>query len=324
MIVNRKKLISIVTPAYNEEPNIDELARRLQGVMDKMTDYDFEVIVVENGSTDGTFQKLLAVCEKDKRFKILQMLRTFYCDGGIAAGLHFVSGDAAVVMTADLQDPPEMIPKFITKWEEGYENVYGIVIKRRGYSWIRRFITKIFYWLIHKMSNGLLPQNVSDFRLIDKKVYQAVNRMDERVRFMRGIFMWVGGKSIGIPHERPERFAGQTKTSLTGTLLGQGIRGIYSYSYLPLRFITYLGIVVSVGSFIFLIYTIITALTKGTPFAGYGTLVSVITFMFGVLFLILGVISEYISFIHDEVKQRPNFILKRKVGFDDEQDKSKN
>lgn len=320
---NKKKLISIVIPAYNEELVVDELAKRLAKVMDQMNNYDFEVVIVENGSTDLTFEKLLAIRQKDKRFKILQMLRTFYCDGGIAAGLHFVSGDAAVVMMADLQDPPEMIPKFIEKWEQGYENVYGVVTKRRGYPWYRRLSTEIFYWLIHKMSGGLLPKNASDFRLIDKKVYQIVNRMDEQVRFMRGIFMWVGGKSIGIPHERPERFAGKTKTSFTGTLLGQALRGIYSYSYLPLRFITYLGIIISIGSFIFLIYTVITAFTKGVPFAGYGTLVSVITFMFGVLFLILGVISEYISFIHDEVKQRPNFIIRRKVGFDDEQDEFK-
>jgi len=313
---NQKKLISIVISANNEELNIDELSGQLQEVMDKMNNYNFEVIVVENGSTDSTFQKLLTVRKKDKRFKILQMLRTFYFEGGITAGLCFASGDAAIVMTADLQDPPYMIPKFIDKWEEGYENIYGVVTKRVGYSLFRRIMTEIFYWLVNKASGHLLPRNVSDFRLIDKKVYQTINRMNERVRLMRGMFMWVGGKSIGIPHERPSRFAGKTHTSFSN-LLGIGLRSIYSYSYLPLRFITYLGIIVSTCSFVFLIYTIITSLTKGVPFAGYGTLVSIMTFMFGVLFLILGVISEYISFIHDEVKQRPNFIFKRKVGFDD-------
>lgn len=322
MTENKKKLISIVIPAHNEELNINELARQLQEVMNEMTNYDFEVIVVENGSTDSTFQKLLAVREKDKRFKILQMLRTFYCEGGITAGLRLVSGEATIIMTADLQDPPYMIPKFIKKWEEGYENVYGVITKRTDYSWFRRIMTEIFYWFINKASGELLPRNASDFRLIDKKVYKAVNRMDERVRLMRGMFMWVGGKSIGIPHQRPPRFAGKTHTSFL-ILLRVGLRSIYSYSYLPLKFITYLGVIVSTISFIFLIYTVITAFTKGVPFSGYGTLVSIMAFMFGVLFLILGVISEYISFIYDEAKQRPNFIIKRKIGFNNEQDEFK-
>jgi dolichol-phosphate mannosyltransferase len=321
MSENRKKLISIVIPAYNEEPNIDELAKRLQGVMDKMTDYDFEVIVVENGSTDSTFQKLLAVREKDRRFRILQLLRNFDCDGGITAGLHFASGDAAIVMTADLQDPPEMIPKFIAKWEEGYENVYGVVTKRKDFSLFRRVCTKIFYWLINRMSKGLLPQNASDFRLVDRKVYRAVNSMEERSRFMRGMFMWVGGKSIGIPHERPERYAGKT-TGNFFALLNFALRGIFIFSYLPLRLITYLGIIISGCSFIFLIYTIITAFTQGVPFAGYGTLVSIMAFMFGMLFLALGIISEYIALIFDETKQRPNFIVKSRIGFDNEENQS--
>lgn len=242
------------------------------------------------------------------------MLRTFYCEGGITAGLRFISGDAAVIMTADLQDPPYMIPKFIEKWEQGYENVYGVVTKRTDYSWFRRIMTGIFYWLVNKTSGNLLPRNVSDFRLIDKKVYQSINRMDERVRLMRGMFMWIGGKSVGIPHKRHSRFAGKTHTSFL-KLLGLGLRSIYGYSYLPLRFITYLGIFISTCSFIFLAYTIITAFTKGVPFSGYGTVVSIMTFMFGVMFLILGIISEYIAFIHEEVKQRPNFIIKRKIGF---------
>lgn len=317
--IKRKKLISIVIPAYNEELSINELTKQLQMVMDATNHYDFEVIITENGSFDSTFQKLLKIREKDKRFKILQTIRTFGCDGGITAGLSFASGEAAVVMTADLQDPPSMIPEFIKKWEQGYENVYGIVTKRKGYSLIRRICTIVFYWVINKMSNGLLPQNASDFRLIDRKVYRAINSMNERVRLMRGMFMWVGAKSIGVSHERPERFAGKTKTNPLG-LIKFALMSICSYSYLPLKFITYLGIIVSTGSFLFLVYTIITVFTKGVPFAGYGTLVSIMTFMFGMLFLILGIISEYIYFIHEEIKQRPNFILRKKIGFKDNKD----
>ena len=305
-----KKLISIVIPAHNEELVIDELAKQLQKAMGQMADYSFEVVVVENGSTDSTFEKLLAVRERDKRFKILQMSRTFFCEGGITAGLHFIKGEAAVIMTADLQCPPHLIPEFIKKWEAGYENIYGVVTKRHGISFTRRLNSRLFYWLINKMSANLFPPNVSDFRLVDKKVYKAINQMQERNRFMRGMFAWAGFKSIGIPHERPERFAGQSKAYFFATL-GLALKGIFMYSYLPLKLSTYLGILVSISSFLFLIYTAINGFTSGT-------MVSIITFMFGVLFLILGIIGEYIALILDEAKQRPNFIVKRKVGFDDE------
>lgn len=313
---SNKKLISVVIPAYNEELVVDELAKQLQKVFNENNKYDFEVVIVENGSTDSTYEKLLAINQQDKRFKILQMSKTFYCDGGITAGLNFASGEAAVIMTADLQDPPYMIPKFIEKWEEGYENIYGIVTKRKGSSLMRSLNSQLFYWIINKMSSGLLPQNASDFRLVDKKVYQAINKMQEHNRFMRGIFAWAGFKSIGIPHERPERFAGQSKAYFFA-VLGMALRNIFMYSFLPLRFITYLGIFVSTGSFLFLIYTIINAFTRGVPFAGYGTLVSIMAFMFGILFLILGIMSEYIALIFDETKQRPNFIVKNKIGFED-------
>lgn len=314
--INRKKLISVVIPAYNEELVVDELAKQLQKVFTENDKYDFEVIVVENSSTDSTFEKLLAVHRRDKRFKILQMSKSFGCEGGVTAGFNFAKGDAAVIMTADLQDPPYLIPKFIEKWEQGYENVYGVVTKRLGVSFMRRLNSRIFYWLINKMTANLFPPNASDFRLVDKKVYQAINQMQERGRFMRGMFAWTGFKSIGVPHERPKRFAGQSKARFF-IVLGLALKGIFMYSYLPLKFITYLGILVSSGSFLFLIYTAIGALTRGVPFAGYGTLVSIMAFMFGVLFLILGIMSEYIALILDETKQRPNFIVKKKIGFEE-------
>lgn len=316
MDTNQKKLISVVIPAYNEELMVDELARQLQAVFDQNPKYDFEVIIVENGSFDATYDKLLAVHNKDKRFKILQMPRTFYGEGGITAGLNFAKGDAAVITMADLQEPPQMIIELIKKWEEGYEHVYGIVTKRKGSSVMRDFNSKLFYWIANKVSGGLIVPNASDFRLLDRKVYQAINAMPERNRFMRGMFSWVGFKSIGLPFERGERFAGESKAPFFNALRF-AIKSLFIYSYFPLKFITFLGIFVSTGSFIFLIYTIIIAFTRGVPFAGYGTLVSIMTFMFGILFLILGIISEYIALIFDETKQRPNFIVKNKVGFED-------
>ena len=183
-----KKLISLIIPAYNEEDCVDELARRLSQVFDAETHYDFEVIIIENGSIDSTWEKLQVISKADNRFKILKLSRNFRMDGGLTAGLDYVNGDACVLMTADLQDPPELIPTFLRKWEEGFENVYGIVTKREGTGPIRTMNSKLFYWLAGKLTDGRIPRNASDFRLVDRKVYVAVRGMTERNRFVRGLF----------------------------------------------------------------------------------------------------------------------------------------
>ena len=198
-----RKLISVVIPAYNESACVDESARRLQALMKVEVAYDFEVIIVENGSADDTWEKLNRIHVSDPRFKILQLARDFRMDGGLTAGLANASGDAAVVMTADLQDPPELISAFLRKWEEGYENIYMVVSERRGTGSLRTFNSKAFYWLAGKLTDGAIPRNASDFRLVDRGVYETINQMQERNRFVRGLFAWVGYKSIGIPHVRP-------------------------------------------------------------------------------------------------------------------------
>lgn len=308
-----RKLISVVIPAFNEADNVAELARRLTSVFGETADYDFEVIVVENGSTDATFERLVEVRTKDPRFKVLRLSRNFGADGGVSAGLSRASGDAAVIMCADLQDPPELIPEFIAAWEQGYENVFQIVTKREGTSALRRFNSQAFYWLINAMTGGLFPRNVSDFRLVDRRVYETINSMHEHNRFMRGMFYWAGFESCGIEHARAPRYAGTTKAT-TRTVVQLAIKGILSYSYVPLRAITYAGGVVSVLAFVFLLYTVYQALFQGVPFAGYGTIMGVMLLMFGVVIVMLGVVAEYIGLIYDEVKQRPNFIVKDEIG----------
>ncbi len=206
-----RKLVSIVTPAYNESECVDELARRLAAMMDAEPAYDFEVVIVENGSQDDTWEKLIEIRKHDQRFKLLQLARNFRMDGGLTAGLAFVSGDACVLMTADLQDPPELIHEFLRKWEEGYENIYGVVEERRGTGPIRRFNSRAFYWVAGRLTDGRIPRDASDFRLLDRKAYEAVRGMDERNRFVRGLAAWVGFKSIGVPMQRPPRFAGTSK-----------------------------------------------------------------------------------------------------------------
>ncbi|RJQ33036.1 MAG: glycosyltransferase [Actinobacteria bacterium] len=312
-MIDQKKLISIVIPAYNEADGIYELAKRLQEVFEENSSYDFEAIVVENGSEDGTYQKLQAINNKDPRFKILQLARNFRMDGGITAGLYYATGDAAVVMTADLQDPPELITSFIKKWEEGFDNVYGVVTKRQGTNIIRKMNSQIFYWLINKMTAGSFPKNVSDFRLVDKKVYQTINAMKERNRFLRGMFYWVGFKSAGVEFERTPRFAGESKAH-TLKVLELAIKGMLAYSLLPLRLITFFGISLSILAFIVLIFIVIQFILYGVPFPGYGTLMTIVLLLFGFLFVMLGIVSEYIGLIYEEVKQRPNYIVKKTVG----------
>lgn len=306
------KLISIVVPAYNEEDSIDELAARLKQVFAENATYDFEVLLVENGSIDNSYAKMLEIHAADKRFKILQLSRNFRMDGGITAGLNHAKGDAAVIMAADLQDPPELITQFINKWQEGYENVYSIVTKRQGTSPLRRFNSQLFYKVANALTGGMIPKNVSDFRLVDKKVYQSINSIQERNRFIRGLFAWVGFKSIGIEHERAPRFAGVSGAH-TLKVIELAFKGIFAHSYVPLKIITLFGLFISLCSFLFLLIVICNAILFGVPFNGFGTIMGVMLLMFGFLFTMLGVVSEYIGLIYEEVKQRPNFIVKEKI-----------
>lgn len=311
----KKKLISIIVPAYNEQDNVDELASRLQAVFAVNAQYDFEAIIVENGSLDSTYEKLLSVHQKDPRFKILQLARNFRMDGGVTAGLNFAAGDAAIIMTADLQDPPELITEFIKKWEEGYENVFGIVTKRNGTNIIRRFNSQLFYKVANALTGGMVPKNVSDFRLIDRKVYKTINSIHERNRFMRGLFAWVGYKSIGVKHERAERFAGVSGAH-TFKVIELALKGIFAHSYIPLKLISIIGLAISTFSFILLAWIVVKAVFFSVPFAGYGTIMTVMLLMFGILFTMLGIVAEYIGLIYEEVKNRPNFVVSRTLGFE--------
>jgi glycosyltransferase involved in cell wall biosynthesis len=303
-----KKLISIIIPAYNEEDCVDELATRLKQLFEVESKYDFEAIIVENGSIDTTWDKLKKIANSDPRFKILKLSRNFRMDGGLTAGLDYVSGDACVLMTADLQDPPEFISEFLRKWEDGWENVYGVITKRTGTGPIRTFNSKLFYFVADKLTDGRIPKNASDFRLVDKKVYLAIKSMAERNRFVRGLFAWAGFKSIGIPMERPPRFGGVSNAHTFG-VIDLAFKGIFAHSYKPLRLITMFGIILSAISFLTIIPLAIIWITSGVPFAGFGTIVSLFLFVLGILSLMIGILSEYIGLIYEEVKARPNYLV---------------
>lgn len=312
-----RKLISIVIPAWNEEAVIPELGRRLTQVMDRNSAYDFEVIIVENGSHDNSYTLLSELNAKDPRFKSVQLSRNFTADGGVAAGLRYASGDCAVLMDADLQDPPEYITEFIDKWEQGYDVVYGVIRSRDGVSKARLLGNKIFYALLNKLSNvggSSIPQNVTAFRLMDRQVYEVLNRMGETNRFTRGLCTWSGFRQTGIEVDRADRFAGETKAPMID-IAKEAIDGMFSFSFLPLRAITAMGILLSVFSFGFLMWQIMATIFMGSSIEGYLTIICTILLMFGFLFLALGIICEYIARIFDEVKRRPLYVVKDTVGF---------
>lgn len=303
-----KKTISFVIPVFNESEGISKLIQTLKSYLDSHNNYTFEIVLVENGSTDNSFELLKKYIKKDRRFKILQLSRNFECDGGIAAGMQYVSGDACVVMMADLQEPIELVDEFIKKWEAGYDIVYGIVKKRTAGS-LRNFSSMLFYKVINIATNNAFPENVSDFRLVDKKVYTVINAMPEQNKYLRGLTIWTGFSHTGIPFDRNVRFAGESKADMK-TVFRVAKNGIFSFSYLPLKFVTYMDISITIISFVLIIYYLVLFFINGREAPGITTILLLLLFLFGVLFFILGIISEYIARIYEEAKKRPSFIVK--------------
>ena len=303
-----KKRIGVVIPAYNEEECIEELVQRLKNISKVENKYEFEFIIVENGSTDKTWVKLFNLAKSESRLKILKLSRNFGMDGGLTAGLDLIDTDACVFMTADLQDPPEIISEFLRLWELGYEHIYGIIGKREGTNIIRKINSQIFYWLASKLSSGNIPKNVSDFRFLDRKAYSALKKMHEKNRFMRGLSAWIGFKSVGIVIERPPRFAGKSK-AFTWKVIDFAFEGILAYSDKPLLLITISGIVLSLISFLSLFGLTIFWLVRGVPFPRFGSLIALIILVWGGIALMIGILSEYVGLIYEEVKSRPNYII---------------
>lgn len=305
--------VDIIVPLYNEERCVTELVTRLRTQMDVLSDYRWRAILVENGSRDATWPLVHQACGQDARFVGVRLSRNFGMDGALTAGLSIADGDAVVMMAGDLQDPPEVIGQFIRAWEGGASNVYAEIQKRHGTGPIRRLTSWAFYRIANLMTGGRIPRNASDFRLLDRALYQAVRDMGERSRFVRGLVAWAGFPTVAIPIERPPRFAGESK-AYSLPMLGMAFRAILAHSYFPLRLITLFGLLISVVSVAALGVNAYIAVVHGVPFAGFGTLVSLILLAMGVITLMLGVIAEYISMIYEEVKQRPNFVVRETIG----------
>jgi dolichol-phosphate mannosyltransferase len=310
----KKKLISVVIPAFNEEECIEELGSRLTKVLDQEDSYDFEVIIIENGSTDRTWNLLCELSAHDNRFKVIQLSRNFGASGAITAGLQWAKGDAVVIMMADLQEPPELISELISKWEEGYENIYGEVLKRPDSSLFRRLSSRIYYAVAHRLSSGLITAGASDFRLVDRRVVNAVLQLDERNRFLRGLFSWVGFKSIGVPFERLPRFGGKSKAYFRH-VFRLGVHGILAHSLIPIRTITVLGILSSLIAIVILGTLSVRFFTEGVPFDGFGTLVGLNLLGFALILMSVGILGEYVALSYQESKKRPHFLVRESLGF---------
>lgn len=307
---------SVVIPAYNEEAVICESHRRLSGVM-ASTGESYELIFVNDGSADRTPELLRQLCEQDPNCRMVSFSRNFGHQTAITAGMEYASGEAVVVIDADLQDPPEVILDMIGKWKEGYQVVYGKRLRRKGETAFKKATAKMFYRLLDRLTDIRIPTDVGDFRLIDRKVCDALRALPERNRYVRGLVSWVGFRQTAVEYVREERFAGTTKYPLR-KMLRFATDGITSFSYKPLKISTFIGGVLSLISFIYMIVVICQKLFTDAAVSGWASTMAVSLFFNGVTLMMLGIIGEYIGRIYDEAKGRPLYIVGETAGFDHE------
>ncbi len=306
--------LSIVAPVYNEGPTVMVFYQRVVAILEQLGE-SYEILLVNDGSRDNSQQIIRELHAADPRVKGLSFSKNFGHQLAITAGADFARGRAVVVIDSDLQDPPEVIPEMVAKWREGYDLVYAVRKARAGETWFKKVTAKFFYRLIRSVTNVDIPVDTGDFRLMDRKVVDALNQIREQHRFMRGLSIWVGFKQTGVYYERQERHAGTSHYPLN-KMIRLALTGITSFSYLPLQLATYLGFMVSGLSLIFIVTAIILRLSRSQAFIGQATTLVSVLFLGGIQLICLGLIGEYLGRIYDEVKHRPLYILSEKLGVD--------
>lgn len=316
-----KKLLSIVVPVYNEQEVINETYKRLTTVF---KDYfmNVEYIFINDGSRDNTYSKLSEIAQANPEVRVINFARNFGHQIAITAGMDYAKGDAIVIIDADLQDPPEVILDMVKKWQEGYEVVYGKRLKREGETFFKKFTAKMFYRFLDSMTDVKLPVDVGDFRLIDRKVCDAMKCLPERSRYVRGLVSWVGFKQSSVEYKRDKRFAGETKYPLKKMIKLAG-DGIFSFSYKPLKLATFAGMFVSVLSFLYLVIVLIQKFVKNDVASGWASSMAVSLFFNGVMLIVIGIMGEYVGRIYEEVKARPLYIIGELKGFDEDKGEKK-
>jgi len=306
-----KKTVDVITSAYNEEECLPELFKRLNAVAKSEPDYEFRFIVIDNGSQDRTWPIIREVQRSDSRYVGIKMSRNFTLDAAFTCGLDNAESDVAIIMTSDLQDPPEAIPLLLRQFENGYDQVLAKITNRGSVPLLRRKLSGSFYKIANFMTGGMLPESVSDFRLVNRRCYEAIRSLRESHRFLRGLGSWVGFKTTNIEIERPPRFAGESKwlgISLIRVIV-QGFQSIFAYSTVPLAWVSIFGVLTSLISIISLIILTMSWILFGVPFAGFGSIVATVVLCFSITILVLGVIAQYIGLIYEEVKQRPLYLV---------------
>ena len=307
--------ISFVIPMYNEEDVVATFFKTMEKTLSKQKKYTYEYICVNDGSRDKTLSILKSYAFKNPNIKVISFSRNFYKEQALFAGLAEAKGKCIIPMDADLQDPPELISKFLKKWEDGYEVVYGIRTDRKKDSFIKRATAKLFYKIFNLVAERPIPENTGDYRLMDRKVVDAILEIRENKLFMKGIFSWVGFKSCGIEYKRPERVAGKTKFNYW-KLWNFALDGITSSTTLPLRIWTYIGCIIASISGLYALYIIFRTIFMGVAVPGYASLFVSILFFGSVQLMVLGIFGEYLGRIFVEVKRRPRYIIDEKINCD--------
>jgi dolichol-phosphate mannosyltransferase len=306
--------ISIVSPVYNEEEVLHELYRRVSMVMEEMGE-TWEMVLVNDGSRDRSAEVIGELNALDERVRGISFSRNFGFQIAATAGLDHTRGDAVILTDADLQDPPEVYPAMIAKWREGYDVVYGIRTSREGETWFKLTTAKIFYRLIYSITSIDIPLDTGDFRLMDRRVVNAIGRMRERNRFLRGMVPWVGYRQTGVEYERDARFAGESKFSSVRQMLPFAVDAITSFSYFPLRLATYFGFAVAgISGLLILIVILLRLFGPSEPLLGQATTLIAVLFLGGIQLIFLGIFGEYLGRIYDEVKARPLYLVDKSWG----------
>ncbi len=301
------KRITILLPAYNEEESIPMMETNMNQVINENPDYDWDFLIVNDGSTDNTLQQVLKLHKKNPRYNVVDLSRNYGKEVAMMAGFDYTKGDATIIMDADMQHPIDVIPEMLRYWEEGYDDVYA-QRKNTKETWFKRTSSKLYYRILQSLTRIPIQQNTGDFRLLDRSCIEALKQMRESERNTKGMYSWIGFRKKGIYYNQKERIAGQTKWSLP-SLINLAIDGITSYTIAPLRLASLLGIIVSFIAFLYLIYIIIVTNFYGDPVQGYPTIMVTILFLGGIQLLSLGIIGEYLGRIFNESKRRPGYFI---------------
>lgn len=305
-----RDLLTVVVAAFNEADVLPVVHPRIAAALDALEGVEGRVLYIDDGSRDGTWAILQGIANGDARVSLLRLSRNFGKEAALTAGLDHVVEGAAIILDADGQDPPELIPQFVAKWREGYDDVHGTRTVREGETWLKKATAHAFYRVMGRLSKTPIPTDTGDFRLLSPRALAALRQLRERHRFMKGLFGWIGFEQVAIPYQREARLAGHSKFNLW-RLWNFALEGVTSFSTAPLRLATYLGVVTALVAFLYAIWIVAKALLWGDRVAGWPTMMAVILFLGGVQLVALGMIGEYLGRLYEESKQRPLYLVDR-------------